>query len=112
MVLSISSSSWCLGRAAVCDCGTPWTFLLLFFDTDHSSVISCEQEWQILRKFQLNYQCEDDNSDYASDISVFAVTVGSLGKQQILRIALPVNLLNTVAKGVRLLTGPSTKVSA
>ena len=23
-----SSSSWCLGRAAACDCGTPWTFLL------------------------------------------------------------------------------------
>ena len=23
--------SWCLGRAAVCDCGTPWTFLLPFF---------------------------------------------------------------------------------
>ena len=22
---------WGLGRAAVCDCGTPWTFLLLFF---------------------------------------------------------------------------------
>ena len=21
-------SSWGLGRAAVCDCGTPWTFLL------------------------------------------------------------------------------------
>ena len=29
---SSSSSSWCLGRAAVCDCGTPWTFLLPFFD--------------------------------------------------------------------------------
>ena len=28
--LSVSSSSWGLGRAAVCDCGTPWTFLLLF----------------------------------------------------------------------------------
>ena len=28
--LSISYSSWCLGRAAVCDCGTPWTFLLPF----------------------------------------------------------------------------------
>ena len=28
--LSVSSSSWCLGRAAVCDCGTPWTFLLPF----------------------------------------------------------------------------------
>ena len=26
-----SSSSCCLGRVAVCDCGTPWTFLLPFF---------------------------------------------------------------------------------
>ena len=25
-------SSWGLGRAAVCDCGTPWTFLLPFLD--------------------------------------------------------------------------------
>ena len=31
--LSVSSSSWGLGRAAVCDCGTPWTFLLPLFDT-------------------------------------------------------------------------------
>ena len=23
---------WGLGRAAFCDCGTPWTFLLPFFD--------------------------------------------------------------------------------
>ena len=23
---------WDLGRAAVCDCGTPWTFLLPFFE--------------------------------------------------------------------------------
>ena len=29
--LSVSSSSWGLGRAAVCDCGTPWTFLLPLF---------------------------------------------------------------------------------
>ena len=28
--LSVSSSSWGLGRAAVCDCGTPWTFHLPF----------------------------------------------------------------------------------
>ena len=28
LVLSVSSSSWYLGRAAVYDCGTPWTFLL------------------------------------------------------------------------------------
>ena len=32
-----SSSSWCLGRAAICDCGTPWTFLLPFFI--YSSVV-------------------------------------------------------------------------
>ena len=38
--LSVSSSSWGLGRAAVCDCGTPWTFLLLFFcSTDRSKVV-------------------------------------------------------------------------
>ena len=28
----VSSFSWGLGRAAVCDCGTPWTFLLPFVD--------------------------------------------------------------------------------
>ena len=31
--LSVSSSSWGRGGAAVCDCGTPWTFLLPFFYT-------------------------------------------------------------------------------
>ena len=31
LVLSVSSSSWCLGRGAVCDCGSPWIFLLPFF---------------------------------------------------------------------------------
>ena len=30
--LSVSSSSWGLGRAVVCDCGTPWTFLLPFLE--------------------------------------------------------------------------------
>ena len=30
------SSSWGLGRAAVCDCGTPWTFLLPFFSENYS----------------------------------------------------------------------------
>ena len=28
---TVSSSFLGLGRAAVCDCGTPWTFLLPFF---------------------------------------------------------------------------------
>ena len=31
LVLSVFSSSWGLGGAAVCDCGTPWTFLLPCF---------------------------------------------------------------------------------
>ena len=30
LVFVIFSSSWCRGLAAVCDCGTPWTFLLTF----------------------------------------------------------------------------------
>ena len=29
--LSVSSSCLCPGRAAVCDYGTPWTFVLPFF---------------------------------------------------------------------------------
>ena len=28
---SVTSSSWCLDRAAACNCGTPWTFLITFF---------------------------------------------------------------------------------
>ena len=28
--LVLSVSSWCLGRATVCDCGIPWTFLYPF----------------------------------------------------------------------------------
>ena len=37
-VLSVSSSSWCLGWAAVCDCGTPWAFLLPFL-TSHRTLV-------------------------------------------------------------------------
>ena len=29
----------CLGRVAVCDCGTPWTFLLPCFDHEIFSVV-------------------------------------------------------------------------
>ena len=39
---SVSSSSWGLGRAAVCDCGTPWTFLLPFFHA---------VQWQTMQAF-------------------------------------------------------------
>ena len=41
MRLSVSSSSWCLGRAAVCDCGTPWMFLLPFFDVLFYALCIC-----------------------------------------------------------------------
>ena len=33
----VCASSWCLGRAAVCDCGTPWTFLTFFWIVMHQS---------------------------------------------------------------------------
>ena len=33
LVLSVSSSSFCLGWAAACDCGTPWIFSYLFCET-------------------------------------------------------------------------------
>ena len=38
--LFVSSSSWCLGRAAAYDCGTPWTFLLPFFQFECQNRIS------------------------------------------------------------------------
>ena len=31
LVLSVSSSSWCLGKAAACDSGTPWSSFYTFF---------------------------------------------------------------------------------
>ena len=37
--LSFFSSSWCQGLAAVCDCGTPWSFLLTFFDETRYSIL-------------------------------------------------------------------------
>ena len=35
MFLSFFSSSWCRGLAAVCDCGIPWTFLLIFLKSSY-----------------------------------------------------------------------------
>ena len=40
---SVSSSSWCLGRAAGCDCGTPWTFSLILLPFLHYSNIFSRQ---------------------------------------------------------------------
>ena len=50
-----SSSSWCLGRSAVCNCGTPLTFLTFFYSTDRSKamvpvlVLLFVALWSILR---------------------------------------------------------------
>ena len=46
--LSVSSSSWGLGWAAVCDCGTPWNFLLLFFIYDVSFLLICSSSLLLL----------------------------------------------------------------
>ena len=34
-VIFCFSSSWCRGLAAVCDCGTPWIFLSIFYTICH-----------------------------------------------------------------------------
>ena len=39
--LSVSSSSWGLGRAAVCNCVTPWTFLLPFLYIKQLIITQC-----------------------------------------------------------------------
>ena len=49
LVFSVSSSSWCLGRAAVCDYGTPWAFLLPFFP-----LILYQTVRSFLQQFQYN----------------------------------------------------------
>ena len=48
--LSVSSSSLGLGRAAVCDCGTPWTFLL--------PILTCQaQDCQISFELKISIPC-------------------------------------------------------
>ena len=37
--------SWCLGRAAACDCGTPWTFLLPFLYKRYGAVIFFDRSY-------------------------------------------------------------------
>ena len=34
------SFSWCRGLAAICDCGTPWTFLSTFSNTLSRCLVS------------------------------------------------------------------------
>ena len=62
LILSGSSSSWCLGRAMVCDCGIPWTFLLPFLSYTHSYMYSrlfCfkAKKWEKEKKFAAKTIC-------------------------------------------------------
>ena len=38
LVFVIFSFSWCLGLAVVCDCGTPWTFLLTVLKDSNQTI--------------------------------------------------------------------------
>ena len=55
--LSVSSSSLGLGRAAVCDCGTPWTFLLPFFFSKTESQIFDLIVYSLFAKAFFSYFC-------------------------------------------------------
>ena len=56
LVLSVSYSSWCLGRAAVCDCDTSWTFLLtLFLVYEFRKIYACNDFSPHFRKIILRY---------------------------------------------------------
>ena len=50
LVCSVSSSSWGLRRAAVCDCGTPGSFLLTFFEK-----LAFKYRWLLNTMVWLNY---------------------------------------------------------
>ena len=52
--MSVSSSSWGLGRAAVCDCGTPWTFLLPFFGSTKTDVRVSTDERSIVNTHSID----------------------------------------------------------
>ena len=52
LVLFVSSASCCLVRAAVCDCGTPWTFLSSLFYIYRRKIL---QNW-VLKYQVINFE--------------------------------------------------------
>ena len=46
--VSLSYSFWHQGLAATCDCGTPWTFLILFLHQT-SEPATCDDAWSAFR---------------------------------------------------------------
>ena len=51
--VSFVSFAWCLGRAAACDCGTPWTFLLHFLNKQWNAIMT--QEWARKQTMKSNH---------------------------------------------------------
>ena len=72
--MSVSSSSWCLGMAAVCNCGTPWTFLLLFCHAD--IILFWPFETRGLMPILFNFQALWDYGVHA-DIIYFFLSFGT-----------------------------------
>ena len=70
--MSIFSSFWCQGLAAVCDCGTPWTFsILLTFYVTFSDIHDRYKNFKItLRKLLTVFL-----NQYSSRIPFFAYIV-------------------------------------
>ena len=73
MVLSVSYSSWCLGSAAVCDCGTPWTVLVPLFGA-FCTFVRFALVWFCLFPLALGI-CEGLRLVYTTDRSKAAVPV-------------------------------------
>ena len=66
MILSVSSSSWCPGSAAVCDCGTSWTFLLPVFGgsrkISYSKAVLSLWDFLFILQQCFTYKCVSFNS--------------------------------------------------
>ena len=79
ILIYVSSSYWGLGRAAVCDCGTPWTFLLPFFLHNHACCV-CAVWRPFLLPFVFSYLLLIKRSQYWVDPKSKMVLVAAILK--------------------------------
>ena len=63
--LSVTSSSWGLERAAVCDCGTTWTFLLPFFHLRVLKELAVELDPVFAHLFQQSLDKSEITKDWS-----------------------------------------------
>ena len=86
LVLSVSSPSWCLGRDAVCDCGTPWTFLFPFFLQESMYILN-----PLVLQFCFSYVCWCKFVVLRCDLfllfHISSSSLGSSGKLCVLSVA-------------------------